>query len=129
VAARNRQPEGVFEELAALIPTDYTRVVRPWTTEWHFEVKTNTWVEQWKPSKPTVPHQNPVLQFPSKYASQTPPSPLLLYSQHARFRAMGQAGWVLPHDYRFVAGLVPHSSALALPRRAHGGLGGWPGIH
>ncbi|MBD2722606.1 DUF6493 family protein [Hymenobacter armeniacus] len=111
VAARTRQPDGVFEELTALIPADYIGVVRPWTPEWHFEVKINTWVEQWKPGKPTVTHQYPVLQFPSKYTSQTPPSPLLLYSQHARFRAMGQAGWVLPHDYRFVASLVPHNSA------------------
>ncbi|GAA4033466.1 hypothetical protein GCM10022409_17220 [Hymenobacter glaciei] len=111
VAARTRRPDGVFEELTALIATDYTGVVRPWAPEWHFEVKTNTWVEQWKPGKPTVTHQYPVLQFPSKYTSQTPPSPLLLYSQHARFRAMGQAGWVLPQDYRFVASLVPHNPA------------------
>jgi hypothetical protein len=111
VAARTRQPEGVFEELAALIPTDYTGVVRPWAPGWHFEIKTNTWVEQWKPGKPTVTQQYPVLQFPSKYTSQTPPSPLLLYSQHARFRAMGHAGWLLPHDYRFVASLIPHNPA------------------
>ncbi|GAA4368945.1 hypothetical protein GCM10023185_42140 [Hymenobacter saemangeumensis] len=111
VAARTRQPEGVFEELTALIPTDYTGVVRPWAPGWHFEIKTNTWVEQWKPGKPTVTQQYPVLQFPSKYTSQTPPSPLLLYSQHARFRAMGHAGWLLPHDYRFVASLIPHNAA------------------
>jgi hypothetical protein len=111
VAARTRQPEGVFDELAALMPTDYVGVVRPWTPEWHFEVKTNTWVDRSKPGKPTVTHRYPVLQFPSKYSSQTPPSPLLLYSQHARFRAMGQAGWLLPHDYRFVASLVPHNPA------------------
>ncbi|MFD2717473.1 DUF6493 family protein [Hymenobacter monticola] len=109
VAARTRQPEGVFEELNGLIPTDYTGVVRPWAPEWEFEIKTNTWVEQWKPGKPTVTQQYPVLQFPSKYTSQTPPSPLLLYSQHARFRAMGQAGWLLPHDYRFVASLIPNN--------------------
>ncbi|RYU81824.1 DUF6493 family protein [Hymenobacter persicinus] len=111
VTARTRQPEGVFEELTAMIPTDYIGVVRPWTPEWHFEVKTNTWVEQWKPGKPTMTHQYPVLQFPSKYTSQTPPSLLLLYSQHARFRAMGHAGWLLPHDYRFVVSLIPHNHA------------------
>ncbi|GGG35381.1 DUF6493 family protein [Hymenobacter glacieicola] len=111
VAARTRQPTGVFEELTAIIPTEYIGVVRPWTPEWHFEIKIDTWVEQWKPGKPTITHQYPVLQFPSKYSSQTPPSTLLLYSQHARFRAMGQAGWLLPHDYRFVASLIPHNPA------------------
>ncbi|WBO85245.1 DUF6493 family protein [Hymenobacter yonginensis] len=111
VAARTRQPEGMFEELTAVVPTDYIGVVRPWAPGWHFEVKTNTWVEQWKPGKPTVTHQYTVLQFPSKYTSQTPPSPLLLYSQHARFAAMQHAGWVLPLDYRFVASLVPHNPA------------------
>ncbi|UOQ75090.1 DUF6493 family protein (plasmid) [Hymenobacter cellulosilyticus] len=111
VTARTRHPEGVFEELAAVSATDYTGVVRPWIPEWHFEGKTNTWVEQRKPGTPTVTHRYSVLQFPSKYTSQTPPSPLLLYSQHARFRAMGQAGWLLPHDYRFVASLIPHNPA------------------
>jgi hypothetical protein len=59
------------------------------------------------PANPHPPH--PVLQFPSTYPSLTPPLPLLLYSQHGRFRAMRQAGWLLPHDYRFVASIVPHS--------------------
>ena len=111
VAARTRHPEGIFEELRALAPTDYLGVVHPWMPEWHFEVKVNSWIEKWKPGKPTVTHRYPVLQFPSKYTSQVPPSSLLLYSQHARFRAMAHAAWQLPHDYRFVASLVPHNPA------------------
>ena len=111
VAARTRRPDGVFEELAALLSAAYIGVVRPWAPEWQFEVKVNTWVETWKPGSPTVTHRHTELQFPSRYLSQTPPSPLLLYSQHARFKAQGHPDWFLPHDYRFLASLIPHNPA------------------
>ena len=111
VAARTRQPDGMFEELAALVSTAYIGVVRPWAPEWQFEVKVNTWVEKWKPGEPTVTHRHTELQFASRYLSQTPPSPQLLYSQHARFKAMGHPDWFLPHDYRFLVSLIPHNPA------------------
>ncbi|GAA4048148.1 DUF6493 family protein [Hymenobacter glaciei] len=109
VAARTRQPDGVFEELAAISSTAYIGVVRPWAPGWEFEVKVNTWVEKWKPGQPTVTHRYTELQFPSRYLTQTPQSLLLLYSQHASIKAKNHVDWFLPHDFRFLASLIPHN--------------------
>ena len=86
-------------------------MARPWVPKWEFEFKVNTYVETWKAGKPEVTHRSTRLLFPGKYTSQGPPSPLLLYSLHARFRGMAQASWSLGADYPFLAALLPLNPA------------------
>ena len=111
VAARTKHPNETFEQLAALTGSDYPGVVQPWKPEWVFDVKTNTYVEEWKPGKPVVTHRSTQLSFPSAYASKVPPSPLLLYSQYVRFAGMNHANVALSVDYPFVASLIPNHPA------------------
>lgn len=111
VAARTKHPNETFEQLAALTGSDYPGVVQPWKPEWVFDVKTNTYVEEWKPGKPVVTHRSTQLAFPSTYTSKVPPSPLLLYSQYVRFAGMNHANVALSVDYPFVASLIPNHPA------------------
>jgi hypothetical protein len=111
VAARTKYPNETFEQLAALTGSDYPGVVQPWKPEWVFDVKTNTYVEQWKPGKPVVTHRSTQLAFPTTYTSKVPPSPLLLYSQYVRFAGMNHANVALSVDYPFVASLIPNHPA------------------
>jgi hypothetical protein len=112
VAARTRFPEQELTEGPALPGVDYPGVRCPWVPAWEFEVKTTTHVEYWKPGKPEISHRSVQLTFPSEYTSQGAPSPLLLYSLHARFRGMGHSHWQLQSTVRSLASLLPHNPAV-----------------
>ncbi|MGI4865785.1 MAG: DUF6493 family protein [Janthinobacterium lividum] len=111
VAARTKFPERDFAAGAALADPDYPGVLRPWVPAWELETKTTKHVEYWKPGKPETTHRTVQLTFSSQYTSQMP-SALLLYSQHAHFRGMGQSHWQLQSATRSLASLLPHNPAV-----------------
>jgi len=109
VATRTKYPEGYFPELASV--SDYAGVAEPWKPVWELEQKIDTYVEKWKPGKPTVTVRATHLRFAGSYTSQKPPSKLLLYSQHYRFAGMKSAHFVLPLDFAFLVALLPNYPA------------------
>ncbi len=111
VAARTKFPDQEFAECPALPGADYPGMQRPWVPAWEFEVKTTKHVEYWKAGKPEITHRSVQLTFPSEYTSQGAPSPLLLYSLHARFRDMTHGHWQLSGAIRSLSSLLPHNLA------------------
>jgi len=107
VAARTKFPTHAFADLLPAGAAEYPGVTQPWQPRWEFEFKVNTVVENWKPGRPEVTYRATHLVFPDKYTSQRPPSPLLVYALHARFRGMAHGCWSLGPDYPFLAALLP----------------------
>jgi hypothetical protein len=113
VAARTKFPEREFAEWPALPGADYPGVRAPWVPAWELKTETTRHVAHWLPGKPETTHRTVKLDFASQYSSQGAPSPLLLYSQHVRFRGMAQGHWQLGSVVRSLSSLVPHNlSAL-----------------
>ncbi len=109
VAARTKFPEREFAEWPALPGADYPGVRGPWAPVWELKVETTKHVAYWQPGKPETTLRTVKLDFTSQYTSQGAPSPLLLYSLHARFRGMAQAHWQLGSVIRSLSSLVPHN--------------------
>jgi hypothetical protein len=106
VAARTRQPTGQFAALTAL--SDYEGVAAPWQPQWAVRAKSRTYVEQWRPGKPTRTDHWVELELPVAPVGGGVPSTLLLYSQHARFAKPEHARWHLDADLPFLASLLPN---------------------
>ena len=108
VAARTRYPEA---ELAALRPlADYPGVAAPWQPTWLFEAKSHTYKYPWDKQHPEVTTNWIELTLRTEHPGQRPPSPLALYSLHARLRQDEQYHlWSLPASLPFLLTLVPNN--------------------
>jgi len=84
VAARTRRPDAVLEELRPV--ADYPGVATPWHPAWKFEQNSYTYQQTWNKKQPEVTNVWQELQVATDHPGQQPPSPLLLYSLHARLR-------------------------------------------
>lgn len=129
VAARTRQPAGHFPTLASLTPRECPNVAQPWQPVWELYPKSNTYVEEWKPGKPTVTEQWLDLLVHAKATLAPAPSNLLLYSLHGMLKNTGLPyQWrclqALAANYPFLLALLPqypaplywHTLALAATR-------------
>ena len=129
VAARTRQPTGHFPTLASLTPRECPNVALPWQPVWEFQPKSKSYVEQWKPGKPTVTEHWLELLVHPKATLSAAPSDLLLYSLHGRLKnADSPYPWrrlgALAANYPFLLSLLPqypaplywHTLALAATR-------------
>ncbi|MET4108293.1 DUF6493 family protein [Hymenobacter sp. UYP22] len=107
VAARTRYPEATFEELRPL--ADYPGVAAPWQPGWHFEPVTHVYQQRWNKQQPTRTESWTELRVPTEHPGQQPPSPLLLYSLHARLHQKGSRSylWSLVGGVNFLLSLVP----------------------
>ena len=104
VAARTRYPHAALPPLHQL--SDCVGLAKPWLPDWQFvrESRTHnqgghrTWTE---------------LRVLTPQSGQRPPSPLLLYSQHARLsqKRLPEYLWSLNADLAFFLSLFPHAPA------------------
>ncbi len=110
VAARTRHPEA---ELPALRPlADYPGVAAPWQPGWHFEAKSRIDKYPWNQQRPEVTVTWTELTVPTEQPGQRPPSPLALYSLHARLRQdKPYYLWSLAVSLPFLLTLVPNNPA------------------
>jgi hypothetical protein len=108
VAARTRHPAA---ELPALRPlADYPGVAAPWQPTWHFEAKSHTYKYPWNKQQPEVTNTWTELTVATEHPGQRPPSPLALYSLHARLRQDKHYHlWSLPASLPFLLTLVPNN--------------------
>ncbi|MCB2409609.1 DUF6493 family protein [Hymenobacter lucidus] len=110
VAARTRQPNGTVAELRVL--ADYPGLAEPWSPGWQFEQKSNTYEQSWNKEKPVVTYTWQELCVVPEHPGQTPPSPLLLYSLHARLPQNKRSYlWSLLPDLSFLLTLLPNNPA------------------
>jgi hypothetical protein len=110
VAARTRYPEVVFEELRSL--ADYPDVAAPWQPGWRFEPVTYVHQQRWNKEQPTRTETWTELHVPTEHQGQQPPSPLLVYSLHARLRQDGSRYlWSLVGGIDFLLSLLPANPA------------------
>jgi hypothetical protein len=129
VAARTRQPAGHFPALASLTPRECPNVAQPWQPVWELQPKSKSYIEEWKPGKPTVTEHWLDLLVHPKTSLSLAPSDLLLYSLHGKLKNTGQPyQWrrlqALATDYPFLVALLPqypaplywHTLALAATR-------------
>jgi hypothetical protein len=84
VAARTRRPAAELPELRPL--ADYPGVATPWQPAWYFEAKSQTYKYPWNKQEPEVTTNWTELTVATEHPGQRPPSPLALYSLHARLR-------------------------------------------
>jgi hypothetical protein len=129
VAARTRQPAGHFPPLASLTTGECPNVAQPWQPIWELRPNSNTYVEQWKPGKPTVTEHWLDLLVHSEATLAPAPSDLLLYSVYEQLNNTNQPyQWrrlqALAANYPFLVALLPqypaplywHTLALAATR-------------
>ena len=110
VAARTRYPEVVVEELRPL--ADYPGVAAPWQPGWRFEPVTYVHQQRWNKEQPTRTETWTELRVPTEHPGQQPPSPLLLYSLHARLKQGGSRYlWPLMGGVSFLLSLLPANPA------------------
>jgi hypothetical protein len=110
VAARTRYPEVVFEELRSL--ADYPGVAASWQPGWRFEPVTYVHQQRWNKEQPTRTETWTELHVPTEHQGQQPPSPLLVYSLHARLRQDGSRYlWSLVGGINFLLSLLPANPA------------------
>ena len=113
VAARTRYPEAVFEDLRPL--ADYPGVAAPWQPGWRFEPVTYVHQQRWNKEQPTRTETWTELRVPTEHQGQQPPSPLLLYSLHARLKQEGSRYlWSLVGSVDYLLSLLP-----AIPAPLH----------
>jgi hypothetical protein len=87
-------------------------VAAPWQPGWHFEPKSRTDKYPWNKERPEVTTTWTELTVPTEHPGQRPPSPLALYSLHARLRQNEQYYlWSLPRSLPFLLAMVPHNPA------------------
>jgi hypothetical protein len=110
VAARTRHPAA---ELPALHPlADYPGVAAPWQPGWHFEPKSHTYKYPWNKQQPEVTNTWTELTVLTEHPGQRPPSPLALYSLHARLpQDKPYYLWSLPASLPFLLTLLPNNPA------------------
>lgn len=110
VVVRTRYPEA---ELPALRPlADYPGVAVPWQPTWHFEAKSHTYKYPWNRQQPEVTNTWTELTVATEHPGQRPPSPLALYSLHARLRQDKHYHlWSLPASLSFLLTFVPNNPA------------------
>jgi len=108
VAARTRHPAA---ELPALRPlAAYPGVAAPWQPGWHFEPKSRTDKYPWNKQQPEVTTTWTELTVPTEQPGQRPPSPLALYSLHARLPQNKQYYlWSLPASLPFLLTFFPNN--------------------
>jgi hypothetical protein len=110
VAARTRHPEAELPELRAL--GDYPGLATPWQPDWHFGTASHTYQQPWNKKEPVHIHTWQELQVVTEHEGQRPPSPLLLYSVHARLRQKDNPHlWAIGSDLPFLLSLVPNAPA------------------
>ncbi|MBO2011125.1 DUF6493 family protein [Hymenobacter negativus] len=110
VVARTRYPEAVLENLRPL--SDYPGVAEPWQPSWHFEEKSHTYKQSWNKEKPEVTNVWQELSVATTHQGQVPPSPLLLYSLHARLsQSTNYYLWSLVADLPFLLTVLPNNPA------------------
>lgn len=107
-AARTRHPTANLPELHPL--ADYPGVAAPWLPAWHFEPKSRTYKYPWNKQQPEVTETWTELTVTTERPGQRPPSPLALYSLHARLRQDKQYYlWSLGSSLPFLLTLVPNN--------------------
>ena len=110
VAARTRCPEATFAELHPL--SAYPGVAAPWLPGYSFEPASHVVRQPWNKQQPEYTQSWRELRVPTEHAGQQPPSPLLLYSLHARLQQAGSFYlWPLLPDLGFLSSLLPHNPA------------------
>jgi hypothetical protein len=117
VAARTKQPAAIYPALDGLTLNDCPNVGRPWHPHWELQVKSNTYVEQWKPGKPERTDRWSELHVWTGPKGGASPGSLLLYSLHASYRPPHEKYHIwyqltpLAADYPFLVALLPQYPA------------------
>ena len=107
VAARTRYPQAELPSLSQL--ADFPGLARPWQPGWTFSEQSRTYIAHWQRERPTVTHSSTHLYVPTEPAA-APPSPLLLYSAHARLsQSKGQSVWLMQTNLAYGLALLPHN--------------------
>ena len=110
VAARTRHPEAELPELRAL--GDYPGLATPWQPDWYFKMASHTYQQPWNKQEPVRVQQWQELHVVTEHEGQRPPSPLLLYSVHARLRQKDTPHlWAMGSDLPFLLSMVPNAPA------------------
>jgi hypothetical protein len=110
VAARTRHPEAELPELHAL--GDYPGLATPWQPDWRFGTASHTYQQPWNKKEPVHVHTWQELQVETQHEGQRPPSPLLLYSVHARLRQKDNPHlWAIGSDLPVLLSLLPNAPA------------------
>ncbi|UOQ74255.1 DUF6493 family protein [Hymenobacter cellulosilyticus] len=110
VAGRTRHPAAELPELLPL--TSCPGVAAPWQPQWEFVQKSNTYKQTWNKDQPEVTVVWQELNVITKHPDKRPPSPLLLYSQHAGLRLTNQYYlWSIVPDVAFLLTLMPNNPA------------------
>ena len=110
VAARTRQPAAVRDDLRAL--SGYPGLAAPWEPGWHFEQQSQTHRQPWNKAQPVLTRTWTELRVPTEHPGQVPPSPLLLYSLHARLSQVhNHYLWPLANNLPFLLTLLPNNPA------------------
>ncbi|MBF9221311.1 DUF6493 family protein [Hymenobacter ruricola] len=114
VAARTRCPHAALPALAAL--ADYPGLAAPWVPTWDVRTRTEIYKQSWNQKEPERTYHYHELAVDTATPAP-PPSPLLLYSLHARLPQKDHTYfWALAEDYRFLLSLLPNNPA---PLRWH----------
>ena len=110
VAARTRHPDAGFEQLRPL--ADYPGLAEAWQPGWHLESKSNLIKQSWNKARPEYTHTWQELIVPTDHQGQRPPSPLLLYSLHARLsQKKPYYLWSMGGSLPFLLALLPNNPA------------------
>ncbi|MDO7875500.1 DUF6493 family protein [Hymenobacter sp. ASUV-10] len=109
VAARTRLPQASLPALAAL--GDYPGLATPWVPAWSVATRTEIYKQPWNKDEPERAYHYRELSVATA-ESATPPSPLLLYSLHARLPQKDHTYlWALVEDHSFLLSLLPNNPA------------------
>ncbi|MFD1872591.1 DUF6493 family protein [Hymenobacter bucti] len=109
VAARTRRPDAVLDELRPL--ADYPGLAEAWQPGWRIEPQSQTH-QSYRAQQPATTHTWQELRVPTEHAGQVPPSPLLLYSQHARlWQDKRYYLWPLQANLPFLLAMLPNNPA------------------
>lgn len=107
VVARTRQPQATLPALAAL--GDYPGLATPWVPTWSVATRTEIYKQPWNKEEPERAYHYRELTVATAEPA-TPPSPLLLYSLHARLSQKDHAHlWALVADHSFLLSLLPNN--------------------
>ncbi|MGI4870282.1 MAG: DUF6493 family protein [Janthinobacterium lividum] len=105
VAARTRYPVAELPPLSQM--GDFPGLARPWQPGWTLSEFSRTYVQQWQKNKPTVTDTWTHLYVPTVPAPA--PSPLLLYSVHARLAETKNLVWNMRLNLAYQLALLPHN--------------------
>ncbi|TGE23363.1 DUF6493 family protein [Hymenobacter metallicola] len=110
VAGRTRRPLAHFPELLPLATGP--GLADPWSPQWQFEQKSNTYKQSWNKEKPEVTTVWQELNVGPTFPGKRPPSPLLLYSLHASLpHTNNYYLWLVRPDLPFLLTLLPNNPA------------------